>query len=94
MTKEEIYQLAQDAIEKGDAETAANMARLGLDSGIGGIELIDNGFIPGINKVGDLFGEGQLFLPELIMSANAMQGVIDIINESLEKAGIKQTRVK
>jgi len=94
MTKEEIYQLAQDAIEKGDAETAANMARLGLDSGIGGIELIDNGFIPGINKVGDLFGEGQLFLPELIMSANAMQGVIDIINESLEKAGIKQNQGK
>jgi trimethylamine corrinoid protein len=55
------------------------------------MDLINKGFIPGINEVGDRFGEGQLFLPELIMSANAMQGVIEIINASLEVSE-KETR--
>ncbi len=91
---EEIFERAKETIIKGDADTAAELARQGLDKGIAGIDLINKGFIPGINKVGDLFGAGQLFLPELILSATAMQGVIKIINASLEKEGKKQERGK
>ncbi len=91
---EEIFERAKETIIKGDADTAAELARQGLDKGIAGIDLINKGFIPGINKVGDLFGDGQLFLPELILSATAMQGVIKIINASLEKEGKKQERGK
>jgi trimethylamine corrinoid protein len=94
MTENDIFEKAMEAIENGDADAAAELARKGLDTGINGIDLINKGFIPGINKVGDLFGEGQMFLPELIMSATAMQGVIEIINASLEEKGTKQTRGK
>jgi trimethylamine corrinoid protein len=94
MTDNEIFEKAQEAIERGDTDTAAQLAKQGLEAGIGGIDLLDKGFIPGINKVGDLFGEGQLFLPELILSANAMQGVIEIINASLGDTDKKQTRGK
>jgi trimethylamine corrinoid protein len=94
MTENEMFEKAQEAIEKGDTDTAAQLAKQGLEADIDGIELLNKGFIPGINKVGDLFGEGQLFLPELILSANAMQGVIEIINASLEKKGKKQERGK
>jgi len=90
--KNELFTKAQQAIEAGDAETSAQLAKDGLAQGIDAIELINSGFIPGINKVGDLFGEGQLFLPELIMSATAMQGVIEIINAQLEAQGTKQTQ--
>jgi trimethylamine corrinoid protein len=95
MTMEnDIFQQAQAAIETGDADAAVQLAKQGLEQGIDGIDLLNKGFIVGINKVGDLFGEGQLFLPELIMSATAMQGVIEIINAALEKKGKKQTRGK
>lgn len=80
---EELFAQAIEAIETGDADRAAEIARKGLDQGIAGMDLMNKGFIPAINKVGDLFGEGQLFLPELMMSAQAMQQVTDIINESL-----------
>lgn len=93
-TEKDILQQAQAAIETGDADAAVQLAKQGLEQGIDGIELLNNGFIVGINKVGDLFGEGQLFLPELIMSATAMQGVIEIINAALEKKGKKQARGK
>jgi len=93
-TENDIFQQAQAAIETGDADAAVRLAKQALGQGIDGIDLLNKGFIVGINKVGDLFGEGQLFLPELIMSATAMQGVIEIINAALEKKGKKQTRGK
>ena len=67
VNENELFQQAQEFIEKGDTEAAVQLAKQGLEQGIDGIELLNKGFIPGINKVGDLFGEGQLFLPELIM---------------------------
>ena len=88
-----IFEEAKEVIIKGDTESAIELARKGLNEGISGLDLINKGFIPGINEVGDKFGEGQLFLPELILSANAMQGVIDIINASLEE-GEKQEQGK
>jgi len=79
----EIYESAVEAIVKGEAEEAIEVAKKGLGEGIDPIELMNNGFIPGINKVGDLFGSGRLFLPELVMSANAMERVTELINASL-----------
>jgi trimethylamine corrinoid protein len=92
--EKDIFQQAQEVIEAGDADAASQLAKQGLEQGVDGIELLNKGFIVGINKVGDLFEEGQLFLPELIMSATAMQGVIEIINAALEKKGKKQARGK
>lgn len=82
----EIYETAIDAIVKGDAALAAEMAKKGLSEGIDPLELINQGFIPGINKVGDLFDVGTLFIPELILSANAMQNAADIINAAIPES--------
>ncbi len=78
-----IFESAIEVIVKGDAQEAIEVAKKGLDEGVDPIELINKGFIPGINKVGDLFGSGRLFLPELIMSATAMERVTEVINESI-----------
>jgi trimethylamine corrinoid protein len=86
-----IYESAIEAIIKGDAQEAIEAAKKGLDEGIDPIELMNKGFIPGINKVGDLFGSGRLFLPELVMSANAMEGATELINE-LIPSDQEQTR--
>jgi len=83
MTKEEILEGAQKAIVESNANQAKELAERGLAEGIDPLELMNAGFIPGINKVGDLFGVGKLFLPELIQSADAMQKVTEIINAAL-----------
>jgi trimethylamine corrinoid protein len=49
------------------------------------LDLMNQAFIPGINEVGDLFGRGQLFLPELMQAADAMKAATDIINAELAK---------
>jgi len=90
MAKEEIFEGAQKAIVESDANMATELAQRGLAEGIDPIELMNEGFIKGINKVGDLFGVGKLFLPELIQSAEAMQKVTDIINAALPTGAEKR----
>lgn len=79
----EIFEQAMESIVQGDAKLAEEMAKKGLGEGINPIDLINNGFIPGINKVGELFGMGTLFLPELIQAATAMQTATELINEAI-----------
>ncbi len=79
----EIYEAAIEAIVKGDVALATEIAKKGLSDGIDPLELLNQGFIPGINKVGDLFDVGTLFIPELIISAKAMQNAADIINAAI-----------
>ena len=78
-----LYETAIEAIVKGDGALATEIANKGLSEGIDPLELLNQGFIPGINKVGDLFDVGTLFIPELILSANAMQNAADIINAAI-----------
>ena len=87
---EKIFQDAIEAILKGDTDKATDVAKRGLSEGLDPLELMDKGFIPGINQVGDLFETGRLFLPQLVYSATAMEKATAIINAALpeEKASI------
>lgn len=78
-----IYQTAIEAIVKGDKALAVEMAKKGLSEGIDPLELLNQGFIPGIKKVGDMFDVGTLFVPDLILAANAMQNATDIVNATI-----------
>ena len=80
---EEIFKEAFDAIVKGDADSATAVAKKGLDKGVDPLELMDKGYILGINEVGDLFETGRLFLPALIYSATAMEKATEILNAAI-----------
>lgn len=80
---ESIYQEAKEAIVKGDAGLAVDTAKKGIDSGLDPLALMNDGFIPGINEVGDLFETGRLFLPQLITCATAMEKATEVINAAI-----------
>ena len=91
---DKTFEEAAKAIIAGDAATAADLARRGLDEGIEPLILMDRGFVPGINEVGDLFSKGKLFIPGLIKSAAAMEKATAIINAAIpEKAEIVQGKI-
>jgi trimethylamine corrinoid protein len=78
-----IYETAIEAVVKGDETLAAEMANKGLSEGIDPLELLNQGFIPGINKIGDMFDVGTVFIPELILASRAIQKATDIINAAM-----------
>jgi trimethylamine corrinoid protein len=68
-------------------DKAVELVRRVVGEGGDVLELMNQGFIPGINAVGDLFGRGQLFLPELMQAATVMKAVTDTVNEALVGSG-------
>ena len=57
MTEELYSQMAQAVID-GEDDTAAALAQKGLDQGRSAADILDKGFVKGIEAVGDLFGRG------------------------------------
>jgi trimethylamine corrinoid protein len=90
MLDEKIIEEAKKLVVQQNKEEAAKLAQKVISEGGAPIELLNEGFIPGITKVGDLFGRGELFLPELIKAADTMKTVTDIVNEAIADGPEKQ----
>jgi len=80
----DIYEEAAQAIITSDRAAAEEVARRALAQGIAPGDIMANGFVKGIQEVGELFESGELFLPELMMSADAMAGATEVTNAALE----------
>jgi trimethylamine corrinoid protein len=74
-----------DAIVELDSEKAMELARKAIDEKLNLLDAIEKGFGEGIRKAGDMFNEGDFFLPELMMSAQIMQDAIAMLNPHLKK---------
>ena len=83
--KEQFFEEAKQAIIKANKVQAEEVARRALSEGVDPIELLSKGFTGGITEVGDLFGRGKVFLPELIQSANIMPVVMEICTSALPR---------
>jgi corrinoid protein of di/trimethylamine methyltransferase len=82
MSKEIFQQLAQAVID-GEPEDAEALAQQALEQGVDPLDCINLGLVKGIQKVGELFANGDYFLPELIIGADAMKSALDVLEPSL-----------
>jgi len=83
MPDNDIFQEAAQAIIDADRDAAEEVATRALAEGIPPSDIMQQGFVKGIQEVGDLFESGEVFLPELMLSANAMAGATEITNAAL-----------
>ena len=86
MSDELFAQMKQTVID-GEAEEAAALAQKGLDAGLAPGDILDEGFVKGIEEVGDLFARGEFFLPELVQGAEAMKAAVAVLDPELAKRG-------
>ena len=93
MSKEEFLARMEKAIIEGNKEECEILAKEALEKKFDLNEVIDKGYVPGIQKVGDLWDKGEYFLPELITSAECMKATMIILQPEMEKSQI-QTRSK
>jgi trimethylamine corrinoid protein len=90
MLDKTVIEEARRWIVEQNREKAVELAKRVIAEGGNPLELMNQGFIPGINAVGDLFGRGQLFLPELMQAADTMKAATDLVNQTLAERGSLQ----
>ncbi len=84
----DILQEIGASLRKGDDNRVAELTRQAIDAGMGVGAILDDGLIGGMNVVGDLFRRHEIFLPEVLLAARAMQKGIDLLKPLMIEEGI------
>jgi trimethylamine corrinoid protein len=84
MKKMEIMEKLAAVIIDGDEEGARGGAKEALANEIDPLEAVEEGLSKGMSVVGDRFEGGEVFLPELLMAANAFNGAMEILGPEIE----------
>jgi len=86
MTNSDLLDDLYDAVLSGDADAAVAATNSGLESAIPPLSLLFDAMIPALEEVGNLFESGEIFLPEMLISARAMQACMNILRPLLADA--------
>ena len=84
MSLEEILVDARQAIIDIDEDRAVEVAKRALEEGVDPVQVLTDGFSVGIREIGELFSRGEVFMPEMILSAEAMKAAVAVLEEAIE----------
>ena len=77
----------RQSVVDGAPENALALAKQALDQGLPALEIIDNGFVPGMSEVGEQFAKHQMFLPDMLAAAEAMKAAMSVLEPELKRQG-------
>ena len=78
-----IYEQLVEAVKNGKAKDAKELTQKALDEGLRPVDIINEGLVKGMGVVGELFGQGEMFVPEVMMSSKAMNAGMDLLKPLL-----------
>ena len=79
-----IYQ----GIVAGDANTVKQEVQEAVDAGFSAEDILKQGLVPAMREVGELFEKGEYYVPEMLISARAMQRGLEILKPLLASAEV------
>ncbi len=89
MNNDNLFEDMARAIVEGNKAEAEGLAKQALARHLDLHDVVEKGYIPGIQKVGELWERGDYFLPELIASAECMKAAMAVLRPALEGARLK-----
>ena len=87
---EQLFRSMRQSIIDGAADHAADLARQALAAGIDPLDAVSRGFVPGVDHVGEEFAKRQMFLPDLVMAAEAMKAGISALEPEMRRRGTQR----
>lgn len=85
---DEKLQSIYDAIFEGDMESLAGGVQAALDAGAAPGEILNKALISAMDKVGNMFEEGEYYVPEMLVAARAMKAGLEILKPLLVDSGV------
>src|SRR5512136_977924 len=79
----EFINEAIDSLLHSDKDRAVDVANKAIAAGMAPDKLMSEGFVIGIRQLGDKFDEGEVYLPELMLAAAAMEAAMAVCNAAL-----------
>lgn len=96
MTREEVMAKLKESVVEMDADLAEEAAKAALEVGVEPLEAISEGLSAGMQVMSDMFDEGEAFVPQLLVAAEAFETAVNILTGGLseeEKAASKSGKV-
>ncbi len=84
-----IFKKIAEAVEDGDFEEVADLTKEALEDEEDPKEILDKGLLQGMNTVGEDFREGTIFVPEVLMSAQAVDAGMEVLKPFLNAGDIR-----
>ncbi len=78
-----------EAIGKGNRKVVHDIVQREVDAGCDVVALLNDTMIPAMRHVGDRFSRNEIYVPEMLIAARAMQAGLNIVSPLLAKAGHK-----
>ena len=80
---DQIYQDIYQSVMDFDEDACPELVQEALDMGCDALAILDEGLIPPMGEVGDLFAAGELFVPEMLLAARAMKAGLAVLKPIL-----------
>ena len=90
LSSDDLFLQMQDDLYDGLREEIVAQTNEALSRGFSPQEILDRGLVAGMEIVGVDFRDGILFVPEVLMAANAMKGGMEILRPLLTQTGAEQ----
>jgi len=79
-----------EAVKEGDDKQVVSLVKEALAGGTPAMDIMENGLVPGVQALGELFKDGQVYLPEILISTRAMNRGVEELQPHLADADIHQ----
>ncbi|HWI54351.1 MAG TPA: B12-binding domain-containing protein, partial [Desulfobacteria bacterium] len=83
----EIFEEIKEAVIDGDEDLAEELAQRVLEENINPVDAVQNGFIKGIEQIGNSWKAGEAFLPDVMMAADAMKAGLTVLEPAIAELG-------
>jgi 5-methyltetrahydrofolate--homocysteine methyltransferase len=87
----DLFSELSTAVIEGNLDDIVELTQDALDDGLAAKEILDKGLMPGMDHVGVEFKAGNMFVPEVLRSARAMQSSMGLIKPLLAETGESMT---
>ena len=87
----ELFDLISEKLQKGRAKEVKALVQQAIDEGCNAKDILEQGLIPGMNIIGEKFKNNEIYVPEVLVAARAMNMGAQILKPYLAASGVKAT---
>ena len=84
-----VFESIADSLERGRAKEVSAKITEALENGISPEQILNEALVTGMNVIGEQFKNNEVFVPEVLVAARAMNAGLKILKPHLQKEGVE-----